>query len=100
MAVAEGMPAAGLVLISYPLHPPGKPEKLRTAHFVGLHVPCLFVSGERDTFGKPDEFDAHVGEIPGRVTQVWIPKAGHDLKTKDDLIVEAIVAWLDSEGLR
>src|SRR5688572_9896770 len=49
MAVAAGdVPAAavgGLVLISYPLHPPGKPEQLRTDHFPALTVPCLFVSG-------------------------------------------------------
>src|SRR3954454_11615990 len=45
MAVAGGFAAAGLVLISYPLHPPGKPENLRTAHFPDLSVPCLFVSG-------------------------------------------------------
>src|SRR6478672_2283562 len=46
MAVAEGLPAAGLVLLSYPLHPPGKPEKLRTDPFAELDLPCLFVSGD------------------------------------------------------
>lgn len=100
LAVAEGLPAAGLVLISYPLHPPGKPDQLRTAHFPQLGVPCLFVSGERDAFGTRDEFAAHVGAIPGRVTQVWVPKAGHDLKGHDGTIVEAVLAWLDAEGLR
>ena len=45
MAVAAGMPAAGLVLVSYPLHPPGRPDRLRTEHFGSLNVPCLFVSG-------------------------------------------------------
>lgn len=99
MAVAEGLPAVGLILISYPLHPPGRADQLRTAHFPQLHVPCLFVSGERDTFGTRDEFDAHVGAIPGRVTQVWIPKAGHDLKGKDQLIVDAVQAWLRDERL-
>jgi predicted alpha/beta-hydrolase family hydrolase len=99
LAVAEGLPAAGLVLISYPLHPPGKPDNLRTAHFPMLDVPCLFVSGERDAFGSRDEFDAHVGAIPGRVTQVWVPKSGHDLKGKDTVIVDAVQAWLRDEGL-
>jgi predicted alpha/beta-hydrolase family hydrolase len=99
LAVAEGLPAAGLVLISYPLHPPGKPDQLRTAHFPQLDVPCLFVSGERDTFGTVDEFAAHVGLIPGRVTQVWVPKAGHDLKRHDGTIVDAVVEWLRAEGL-
>ena len=46
LAVAEGLPAAGLVLLSYPLHPPGKPDKLRVEHFGSIEVPCLFVSGE------------------------------------------------------
>ncbi len=99
LAVAEGLPAAGLVLISYPLHPPGKPENLRTAHFPMLDLPCLFVSGERDAFGTRDEFDEHVPEIPGHVTQVWVPKAGHDLKGKDGLIVDAVQQWLHDEGL-
>ncbi len=48
MAVAEGLPVAALVLVSYPLHPPGKPDRLRTEHFPVLAVPCLFVSGRRD----------------------------------------------------
>ena len=65
MAVAEGQPAAGLVLLSYPLHPPGKPENLRTEHFPDLRVPCLFVSGERDPFGSPAEFDEAVTNHSG-----------------------------------
>ena len=65
MAVAEGLPAAGLVLLSYPLHPPGKHENLRTEHFPELHVPCLFVSGDRDPFGSPDEFAVATKAIPG-----------------------------------
>src|SRR5690606_38976965 len=53
MAVAEGLPAAGLVLISYPLHPPGKPDRLRIEHLPQIEVPCLFISGTRDPFGTP-----------------------------------------------
>lgn len=53
VAVAEGLPAAALVLLSYPLHPPGKPDKLRVDHFGDIDVPTLFVSGERDPFGSP-----------------------------------------------
>ena len=45
IAVAEGLPAAGLVLVSYPLHPPGRPDRLRIDHLPQLQVPCLFVSG-------------------------------------------------------
>jgi len=93
MAVAEGLPAAGLVLLSYPLHPPGKPEKLRTEHFPALTVPCLFVSGDKDPFGHPDEFDDAVAAIPGPVTQVWLP-GGHDPRNADAAIAEAVITWL------
>ena len=47
MAVAEGLPAAALVLLSYPLHPPGKPDRLRVEHLGGIGVPTLFVGGDR-----------------------------------------------------
>lgn len=94
MAVAEGLPAAGLVLISYPLHPPGKPENLRTAHFPDLHVPSLFVSGTRDTFGRPDELEAATEAIPGEVTHVWIEGGDHGLRGKDAAVVEAVTGWL------
>jgi uncharacterized protein len=95
MAVAEGLPAAGLVLLSYPLHPPGKPDQLRTEHFGSLPVPCLFVSGDRDPFGSPDEFAAAVSAIPGPVTQVWVP-GGHDPRNQDDAVATAVADWLRS----
>lgn len=94
LAVAEGLPAAGLVLLSYPLHPPGKPEKLRVEHFGDLRLPCLFVSGDRDPFGKPEEFLEHTEVIPGDVTHVWL-KGGHDPKVDQDLaLTDAVAAWL------
>ena len=65
MAVAGGMPAAGLVLVSYPLHPPGRPDRLRTEHFGPLDLPCLFVSGTSDAFAAPAELEAEVAAIPG-----------------------------------
>ncbi len=94
LAVAEGLPARGLVLLSYPLHPPGKPEKLRVDHFGDLDLPVLFVSGDRDPFGTPAEFDKHVAKIPGPVTQVWLEKAAHSPKGRDEEIIEAISSWL------
>ena len=94
MAVAEGLPAAGLVLVSYPLHPPGKPENLRIDHFPQLAVPCLFVSGTRDTFGSPEELERQTKAIPGPVTHVWIEGKGHDLKGADDAVAEAVATWL------
>jgi predicted alpha/beta-hydrolase family hydrolase len=94
MAVAEGLPAAGLVLIAYPLHPPGRPEKLRVEHLPQLDVPCLFVSGTRDAFGRPDELEAYTKAIPGPVTHVWIDKVGHELKNADARIAEVVREWL------
>jgi predicted alpha/beta-hydrolase family hydrolase len=94
MAVAEGLPASALVLISYPLHPPGRPEKLRTEHFPALTVPCLFVSGDRDAFGTPDELESATGAIAGPVTHVWIERGNHTLDRVDDRIVDAVRSWI------
>lgn len=95
LAVAQGLPAAGLVMLSYPLHPPGKPDQLRTDHFGSLELPCLFVSADRDPFGSPDEFADAIAEIPGPVTQVWV-SGGHDPRNQDDAIAEAVRTWLAS----
>ncbi|MDP9295345.1 MAG: dienelactone hydrolase [Actinomycetota bacterium] len=54
MCVADGMPAAGLVFLGYPLHPPGKPERIRDAHLPKIQVPMLFIQGTRDPFAKPE----------------------------------------------
>lgn len=94
MAVAEGLPARGLVLISYPLHPPKKPEQLRIEHLPAVNVPCLFVSGTRDPFGTPDELIAHTAVIAGPVTHHWIDGGRHDLDRADDAITAAITAWI------
>ena len=94
MAVADGLPAAALVLISYPLHPPGRPDNLRTEHLPALTVPCLFVQGTRDPFGSPDELTAATATIPGPVTHEWIEGGRHDLKGADRRIGELVAAWL------
>lgn len=96
MAVADGLPAAGLVLISYPLHPPGKPEQLRTAHLPALELPCLFVHGTKDPFGTPDELIAATSSIPGTVTHVWIDGGRHDLARADALVAETVSEWVRS----
>ena len=93
-AVADGLPARGLVLVSYPLHPPGKPDKLRTDHFPQLDVPCLFVSGTKDTFGTPAELEAATQAIPGDVTHVWIEGGDHGLRRKDAIVAEAVADWI------
>ncbi|HEY1732980.1 MAG TPA: alpha/beta family hydrolase, partial [Acidimicrobiales bacterium] len=94
MAVADGLPAAALVLVSYPLHPPGRPDRLRTDHFGALRVPCLFVSGTRDAFGSPAELEAATAAIGGPVAHVWIDGGDHGLRRRDDEVAEAVRRWL------
>lgn len=93
MAVAGGLPAAGLVLISYPLHPPGRPERLRTEHFPVLEVPCLFISGRRDAFGTPKELESATAAIPGPVTHHFI-EGDHSLRRQDSAVAALVAAWV------
>jgi uncharacterized protein len=76
----DPLPALGLALLAYPLHPPGKPENLRVEHFARLRVPCLFVSGTRDSFGAPDELREQTKKIKGKVSWHWIDTADHGFK--------------------
>ncbi len=92
----EPLPVAGLVLICYPLHPPGKPERLRIEHLPRIQVPTLFISGDRDPFGTPDELATAVEVIPAPVSIVTVPGARHDLKGCDELIVDTVREWLSS----
>ncbi|HZA76800.1 MAG TPA: alpha/beta family hydrolase [Acidimicrobiales bacterium] len=94
MAVTEGLPAAGLVLIAYPLHPPGRADKLRVDHLPGIAVPCLFVSGTRDPFGAPDELEAHTSAIAGKVTHSWVEGGRHELKGADQQVAETVARWV------
>lgn len=96
MAIAEGLPAAALVLVAYPLHPPGKPERLRTEHLPALEVPCLFVSGTRDPFGSPEELERHTASIPGPVTHHWVEGARHELKGADAEVASTIATWFST----
>jgi len=94
LAAEADVTVAGLILISYPLHPPGKPERLRVEHFAAMDLPVLFISGTRDPFGTPEEFEREVVAIPGPVEVVWIDGGRHDLKGADDRIVGTVAAWL------
>jgi len=103
MAVAEGLPALGLVLVSYPLHPPGRPEKARTEHLPHLEVPCLFISGTRDSFGTPAELEAAASTIPGPVTHIWIEGGDHGLRGRDAAVAASVRDWVTgvaADGLR
>ena len=98
MAVAEGLPAAGLVLVSYPLHPPGRPERARVEHLPMLRVPCLFVSGTRDAFGTPAELEAAAATIPGPVEMVWVDGGDHGLRRRDQEVADRVAAWVRALG--
>lgn len=98
MAVAEGLPAAGLVLVSYPLHPAGRPDRLRTAHLPDIDVPCLFVSGTRDAFATPAELEAATAVIPAPVEHVWVEGGRHELEGADQAVATAVAAWVRALG--
>jgi uncharacterized protein len=93
MLVAAGEPVAGLVLLSYPLHPPGKPDELRVDHFADIAVPTLFVSGTKDPFASPEELERHAGAIPGPVSFAWLDGEPHAPRD-DAAVVAAVAAWL------
>jgi predicted alpha/beta-hydrolase family hydrolase len=81
MLAAEAPDAAAkLLLLSYPLHPPGKPDRLRTQHFPDLRVPAVFVHGTVDPFGTEAELRAALPLIPAPTRLITIDGAGHDLK--------------------
>src|SRR3954454_15376896 len=89
----DPLPAKGLVLISYPLHPPGKPESLRVEHLPRITVPCLFVSGTRDAFGTPAELEAATATMSAPVTHRWIEGKGHDLRGMDQPVAAIVRDW-------
>jgi predicted alpha/beta-hydrolase family hydrolase len=71
----DGKLAAGVVMLGYPLHPPGRPEQLRTKHLASIRVPTLFVQGTRDAFGTPDELQPFV---KGMARATILPIEGGD----------------------
>jgi predicted alpha/beta-hydrolase family hydrolase len=73
---------SGLLLLSYPLHPPRKPDQLRTQHLPNLRTPALFVHGTRDPFGSVDEIERALQLIPARTELMTVEGAGHDLNYK------------------
>jgi predicted alpha/beta-hydrolase family hydrolase len=82
----------GLLLLSYPLHPPQRPSELRTGHFPQLQTAALFVHGTKDGFGSIEEMTEALKLIPARTELMPITGAGHELITKRnrDEVVQAI----------
>jgi predicted alpha/beta-hydrolase family hydrolase len=99
---AQGMERlAGVIALGYPLHPPGKPEQVRSAHLPEIAVPVLIVQGERDAFGTPAELAPVIETMTAQVTVHVVPGGDHSLavrgqKTPETLeTVSTIVAnWM------
>ena len=99
MAVADEedpLLVAGLVLVSYPLHPPKKPDTLRIEHLPRVTVPTLCVSGTRDNFGTPEELETAFSVVPGDVTWSWVDNGRHELAKADVDVAQRITTWVSS----
>ncbi len=106
--VAAGDGALGLVLLGYPLHPPGRPDQLRVEHFPRLRMPVLFASGTRDAFASPEELKQQAKRIKGRVRFAWVDTGDHGFKPLKssgltaaaalDVVASAVVAFVSALG--
>jgi len=93
VAADDSKLAEGLLLLSYPLHPPGKPAQLRTEHFPKLHVPAVFVHGTRDPFGTIDELRDAIKPIPAPARLQIVQGAGHGVPPAT---AASMPAWLSA----
>ena len=87
----------GLLLLSYPLHAPGKPDQLRTQHLPKLHIPALFVHGTRDPFGSIQEMEDAIKLIPAQTWLLPVEGEGHDLGFKANRRREELPATVLAE---
>jgi len=87
----------GLLLLSYPLHPPRNPSQLRTQHLPKLQTPALFVQGTRDPFGSPEEMEPALSLIPAKNRLLQIEGAGHDLGFKGEAKREELLTAVLAE---
>lgn len=78
--IADEAGVRGLVCIGYPFHPPGQPERLRTAHLKDLRTPTLIVQGTRDPFGVPEDVAGY--ELSPAIRIVWLEDGDHSLKPR------------------
>jgi len=102
LAAEEPGLAEELLLLSYPLHPPGKPAQPRTAQFTALRTPALFVHGTKDPFGTTEELTEALKMIPARTELITVSGAGHDLnRGKFDLansVIESLRALVAAQA--
>ena len=90
-----------LLLLSFPLHPPKRPQELRSKHFPSLQTPAFFVHGTRDGFGSPEEMEAALTLIPVRANLMLVAGAGHELMTsrnRDELTGQIVQEFLSFVG--
>jgi predicted alpha/beta-hydrolase family hydrolase len=80
MAVAEGMPAAGLLFLAYTLHTPGRPDRIRDEHLYGISIPMLFIQGSRDAFAQPHLLQAVLARLGSRAQLVEVDGADHGFR--------------------
>lgn len=96
MCVADGLPAAGLVFLGYPLHAPGKTDRLRAEHLERIEVPMLFLQGTRDPFAQPDLLAGVLKGLGDRATLVPIEGGDHSFRVRgertDDRTIGAALA--------
>jgi predicted alpha/beta-hydrolase family hydrolase len=108
LAAEEPDVTEGLLILSYPLHPPGIPTQLRTKHLPQIEVPSVFASGSKDPFGSLQEMETAMHTIPARTSFLIIEGAAHDLgygrrpsKNMQDVparIAQAFSKMLDISG--
>jgi predicted alpha/beta-hydrolase family hydrolase len=99
---------AGLVCLGYPFHPPGSPEKLRTAHLEKLAAPALICQGERDPFGTKEEVSGY--KLSPAITLHWLEDGDHDFKPRKDsgatakgnldAAAERVAGWINITSIR
>ena len=80
VAAGEGRGLAGLVFLGYPLHPPGRPDRLRAAHLGDVKAPMLFVQGTRDPFGTPAELQPIIGQLDPAADLLVVEGGDHSFK--------------------
>lgn len=80
IAVAQGLDAAALVFYGYPLHPPGRPDRLRVEHWPSIRVPCLFLQGSHDPFCDLGLLRAHLPSLGAPATLEVVEGGDHSLK--------------------
>jgi hypothetical protein len=99
MLLAESPTCAhGLLLLSYPLHPPSQPDRPCTQHLHALRVPTLFVHGARDPFGSVEEMEAARALIPAPTALLVLPRAAHALHADSETAREIVAAFLALVG--